>query len=456
MLLLLLFACDPDPVDTGEPVIQDTGECEEQVFYLDADGDSFGDPDQAQSACTQPEGWVAQGGDCDDDSVDAYPGAYELCDGQDQDCDAVVDEDALDSATWYLDADGDGWGDPESGQVGLCDSPGADQVLQADDCDDADPAIHPGATEVCDGLDNDCDAESSESGMARFVSAEGVESDYSARLRGSGGVHTEVLAQDGVLSICAGTWPLSLRARANVDIVGIGAVTLDPDDQTAGLILRQDGLSVSATNLQIRDGAGVGVVLAEFTAGGGIECSGQSSLRLDQVLVRDSQAGVGGGLWIQGCTVTATDLELRDNQASYYGGGLAVSGGTLSLVDSSVHDNSADLGGGLAIIGHSESASASLESSTVQDNIAKLLGGGAILEDASLTCTGSTGEVVGFLGNSAGEGGGVYMASGSTLTSQDCDWGSGTSANLPEDVSSAPEQDYSDNEDFECDEEGCL
>ena len=455
MLLLLLLACDPAPVDTGEPIVEDTGDCEEQEVYQDLDGDGYGDDTTLAGACTPAEGWVTQGGDCDDTSIDAYPGAYELCDGLDQDCDEAVDEEALDGGTWYLDADADGWGDPETGLEGLCESPGADRVLQAQDCDDSDPAIHPGATEVCDGLDNDCSAESSEAGMARFVATSGVESDYSERLRGSGGVHTEVLTQDGVLSICSGTWPLSLRVRANLDIVGIGSVTLDPDAQSAALIVRQDGLSVSASNLEIRDGVGVGVVLSEFTAGGGIECSGESALHLEQVVVRDSQAGVGAGVWVDGCALTATELEIKDNQASYYGGGLALSGGSLSLVDSSVHDNAAELGAGLAIVGYSESASATLESTLVQDNTAKLLGGGAIVEDASLSCSGGAGEVVGFLGNSAGEGGGVYMASGSTLVSQDCDWGSGASANLPEDVSSAPDVDYAGNETFECDEEGC-
>ena len=458
MLLLVLFACDNTavPSDTGE-LTGDTGDCEQSLFYLDADGDGFGDDDTLDSACLPPQGSVSIGGDCDDASVDAYPGGWELCDGLDQDCDDVVDEDALDSATWYLDADGDGWGDPESGEEGLCESPGADRVLQGQDCDDTDPAVHPDAIEICDGVDNDCEELTPEAGMAHFVSGLGVETDYSARLRGTGGVHTEVLAQDGVLSICTGTWPLSLRVRANVDIVGIGSVTLDPDGQSAGLILRQDGLVFSASNLEIRDGEGVGVILGEFTAGGGIECSGQSAMHLEQVLVRDSQAGVGAGMWVDGCTVTADALELRDNQAGYYGGGVALTGGSLSVVQGAVHDNAADYGGGLAIVGYTQEAAATLESTLVQDNVAKTLGGGAVVEDASLHCTGSSGEVVGFLGNnSENEGGGVYMASGSSLTSQDCDWGSGASANKPEDVSSDPEKDYSNNEDFECDEEGCL
>ena len=49
----------------------------------------------------------AEAGDCNDDDEDSYPGAEEICDGEDQDCDDSVDEDATDGATWYIDADDD-------------------------------------------------------------------------------------------------------------------------------------------------------------------------------------------------------------------------------------------------------------------------------------------------------------------------------------------------------------
>jgi hypothetical protein len=48
--------------------------------------------------------------DCNDTEGSVHPGAVELCDGMDNDCDGVVDEDV--DNTWYEDADGDGYGDP--------------------------------------------------------------------------------------------------------------------------------------------------------------------------------------------------------------------------------------------------------------------------------------------------------------------------------------------------------
>ncbi|MCP3977973.1 MAG: hypothetical protein GY716_01400 [bacterium] len=95
-------------------------------------------------------------GDCDDTDVEVYPGNTDLCDGKDNDCDGLVDEDEPPS-TWYLDWDGDGFGDPLTSQQ-ACDQP-AGYVADDTDCDDTNAEIAPDQIEVpCNGLDDDCDA----------------------------------------------------------------------------------------------------------------------------------------------------------------------------------------------------------------------------------------------------------------------------------------------------------
>lgn len=69
-----------------------TGACMESTWYRDSDGDGRGAADVTTIACEPPEGYVPFGDDCDDAAAARYPGAPELCDGLDDDCDALVDE----------------------------------------------------------------------------------------------------------------------------------------------------------------------------------------------------------------------------------------------------------------------------------------------------------------------------------------------------------------------------
>ncbi|GDX78217.1 hypothetical protein LBMAG42_00280 [Deltaproteobacteria bacterium] len=128
------------------------------TWYADADADGFGDASATTLSCAEPVGFLADNTDCDDTSATVYPGAYEYCNGIDDDCDGVVDPDSsLDSLTWYADSDGDTYGDAATTTL-ACDVP-AGFVADNLDCNDADAAINPAATEVCDAgnVDEDCD-----------------------------------------------------------------------------------------------------------------------------------------------------------------------------------------------------------------------------------------------------------------------------------------------------------
>ncbi len=141
--------CDGE-VDEGLPT---------SPWYLDADGDGWGVEDDAVEDCAAPaEDRVAEAGDCDDGDPAVNPGEDERCDGVDDDCDGDVDEsDAVDATTWYADADGDGYGDPDAPVPG-CEQPSG-TVANDEDCDDGDAAISPEGVETCDGVDDDCDGD---------------------------------------------------------------------------------------------------------------------------------------------------------------------------------------------------------------------------------------------------------------------------------------------------------
>jgi len=135
------------------------------TYYRDADDDGHGIPGDSRCLCGASGEYTASlGDDCDDEHDTIYPGAEEICDGLDNDCDGQVDEEgATGCTTYYRDADDDGHGVAGDSRC-LCTPTGEYTAMLGDDCDDADGSIHPGAEEICDGLDNDCDGQVDEEG----------------------------------------------------------------------------------------------------------------------------------------------------------------------------------------------------------------------------------------------------------------------------------------------------
>jgi len=152
LTLLLLLACTGKP----SPVGADTGQdCTSTAWHADADGDGYG-AGAMVFACVAPANHVDLGGDCNDADPGVYPGAEELCNGEDDDCDGEVDPpELLPPLTCYRDVDGDGWG-IDAMTFESCACPEG-YAAQSGDCDDDNAAAHPGATELWyDGLDQDC------------------------------------------------------------------------------------------------------------------------------------------------------------------------------------------------------------------------------------------------------------------------------------------------------------
>ena len=161
--------CDGVDNDCDGRVDDDDDDVPEEAldsWYTDLDGDGFGSVLTGDKACEGPTGTTNKPGDCADDDPLTSPGVTEVCDGWDNDCDGVTDDEDsnLDESTlttWYRDQDGDNYGDPDT-TARACALPDG-YVQENSDCDDSSEAINPDASEICnDGLDNDCSGDSPE------------------------------------------------------------------------------------------------------------------------------------------------------------------------------------------------------------------------------------------------------------------------------------------------------
>ncbi len=140
--------------DDCDANVDEVGAADAQTWFVDVDNDGFGATSTTKSACSAPSGYAGNDRDCNDGSNQAYPGKAEACDSLDNDCDGEVDEaGATGSTTFYADADGDTYGGVIT--IKACSAP-AGFIARGGDCNDGDATRKPGANELCNGLDDDC------------------------------------------------------------------------------------------------------------------------------------------------------------------------------------------------------------------------------------------------------------------------------------------------------------
>src|SRR3989338_8268390 len=160
--------------------VSNTSDCDDTdpttnvlTWYEDIDEDGYGNASSSTDStvtgsCTTPTGYTADATDCDDTDPTRDPGETEVCDAfdTDEDCSGAADNDDLPTTgltTFYPDGEGDGYGDTSSTGSSLCDATATYSTTDHTDCDDGDNTIHPGASEICDSVDEDCDGTADDS-----------------------------------------------------------------------------------------------------------------------------------------------------------------------------------------------------------------------------------------------------------------------------------------------------
>lgn len=388
------------------------------VWYRDVDGDGYGTTDETRQACAgalAADGWSLVAGDCDDARATVNPDAVDLgCDGVDDDCDGTPDGDNL-----AYDADADGYGDHPD-------------LQDCRDCNDADPNVHPGALELCDGADNDCDLIVDEEAVPT-VGTQGYLS-LGAAIEGQlvGGAPATV-------ELCPGTYEVStLQVHPKADVTVRGRPDVGPPARavtiraptgnsvfflTGGRLRLEQVEVLGASHQAALNVAGSGTleledcVVAESQRAIEVRASDQggASVTLVDTILRDNDVGGGAGAGIYadgGYTLTITGGEIRDNFAAEGGGiYLTGNGGVGTLAGVSFTGNRAQRGGALAAIvfGNGENHGlVSLDGVTMANNVATEAGGAAYLRQFDVVAVGSaTTEIRGNRSDRAG--GGVSM-----------------------------------------------
>ena len=334
------FDVDEDCSGAADDADPNVDESSKGDWYSDSDSDGYGDADASSRSCEAPSGSVSDSTDCDDSNASIHPGAQEVCDDLDvdEDCDTLSDDadPSVDSATfstWYADLDADGYGDVNAANLS-CDV-GAYEVTDATDCDDADSTAYPGAPELCDLVDHDCD------GSLLVPDQLNVPSDYAT-------------VQDAI------------DAAVDGDAVCVQAGTYIETIDFLGKAITVSGVDQDTT---ILDGNGVGPVVS-ISSG-----EGSDSL-LTQLTVTGGVSSAGAGVYILNASPVLRYLTVSGNSfsgnAGATGAGVYVSGGDPLIDTVEVRDNSETVTGSTRVKGtgvYLNNSSATLLNLTVAGNL---------------------------------------------------------------------------------------
>jgi hypothetical protein len=541
-----------DRIDNDcDGLIDESGAIGAPDWYLDEDGDGYGDVAVTLSACAEPMGFVSDFSDCDDRDSDIHPGADDVCDGIDNNCSGSIDDDESFGSDWYEDQDLDGYGN-DTTLVRACDLPSLEieWTSIAGDCDDASPSVHPDAEEVCDGIDNDCDGEEPD-GLATWFDAAGETTDLTDAMNGY--VQIE---ESGTLRLCKGTYQTEVEiSGADVTIEGmygaeetvltkggmhgweapvvhprpmtaldeVDTLTLEGITLTGGIGagggggLYVESADVTLDNVIVSDnltggqGGGVYVGSGSLTAidtivrnnggglgnGGGVYVFGPAifeggAVQNNSIGSSETQPGVGGGVYafgdlsITGMEITGNNSfgsgaggvvsmggsvvieqsEISGNTAEGNGGGIVAWNGDLEIIDSRIEDNIATGEGGGVYYRNGGTAELVLSDTVIQGNMAGANGGGVSIwaigdaGHAKVVCTASGDSDGGFYANYAeDEGGAIHLRASmnTTVSSDGCGFGTGSTDNMPVDVETSDWWADSDDADsFSCSITGCV
>ncbi|MFM7199432.1 MAG: MopE-related protein [Myxococcota bacterium] len=378
------------------------------IFYRDEDGDLVGGA-QTLLACSAPAGYVAITGDCNDANSTVYPGAQEVCDRLDNDCDSQLDE--------GFDADRDGYSS--------CAYPVAD-------CDDQDPFVYPGRPEVCDARDENCDGSVDQEWQTGW--GLGVVVQATAKAEGADGTTAKPfpLIQQGLGAAgagCLNVFVLAGTYNENLDFIGLEVHVKSVYGPESTII---DGGTrdsvVEFTGGELEGAAIEGFTLRNGRAslGGGIRCIDSQPTVIGNIIQLNTATQAGGGAYLEDCDMLLQDNVFRTNTARAStgtplvgsGAGLYVAGGSPILINNTFQDNlAAQYGGAIALV---SGASPWIEGGVMDNNAASPYSfsqGGAIYSVNAQPRL----KKVRLLNNNANDGGGGIYLTGCDDSTNPCE-----------------------------------